>query len=137
MILAGLFHCHLLLETLGASWGKEKKGRKRRKRRRRRILEQKQNNKKNFGSSNRSNFFQDRMRKSDLVHWPISNYFGTLGMPSIEAPLSTFSCKIETNVRPWHLKSKYLHWLFICYFIHAFLCMVFIWDIFISIQYMI
>jgi len=32
------------------------------------------------------------------MDWPISNFLGTLGMPPIEAPLQTPSCKIEPNV---------------------------------------
>jgi hypothetical protein len=37
------------------------------------------------------------------IHWPIGNFFGTLGMPPIEAPLWTPTCKIKINVHPWIL----------------------------------
>jgi hypothetical protein len=40
--------------------------------------------------------------------WPISNFFGTLGMPSIEAPLWTPSCKLKQICTPgFHLFSLY------------------------------
>ncbi len=35
------------------------------------------------------------------IDWPTSTFFETLGMPPIEAPLLTPSCKIKTNVHPW------------------------------------
>jgi len=35
------------------------------------------------------------------IHWPISNFFGNMEHPAIEAPLRTPSCKIKINVHPW------------------------------------
>jgi len=32
---------------------------------------------------------------------PSADFLGTFGMPPIEAPLWTPSCKTETNVHPW------------------------------------